>query len=61
MGYVRWTLHHIRRHPAFTWTARGPDDWRRPPADAVQTRYEAKALREGKRCAYLTFVKSGSE
>jgi tRNA (guanine-N7-)-methyltransferase len=29
---------------AFAWTAERADDWRRPPADHVPTRYEAKRL-----------------
>jgi tRNA (guanine-N7-)-methyltransferase len=54
-GYIRWTLRHTTAHPAFAWTARRPGDWRDPPPDHVQTRYEAKALAEGRRPAYLDF------
>ncbi|CCG06814.1 tRNA (guanosine(46)-N7)-methyltransferase TrmB [Pararhodospirillum photometricum] len=54
-GYVRWTLQHATAHPLFRWTATGPGDWRDPPADWVQTRYEAKALAAGRRPAYLVF------
>jgi len=56
-GYVRWTLDHVTRHPAFTWTARRPQDWRHPPAGWVETRYESKALTRGATCAYLRFVR----
>lgn len=55
MSYIRWALFHIRRHPAFEWTARTPDDWRARPKDAAETRYEAKALSQGKTCVYLSF------
>lgn len=54
-GYVDWTLFHVRRHPAFRWTATRPADWREPWAGWPGTRYEAKALREGRRGNYLTF------
>ncbi|MEO5335709.1 MAG: tRNA (guanosine(46)-N7)-methyltransferase TrmB [Magnetospirillum sp. WYHS-4] len=54
MDYVRWTLFHAGRHPAFEWTAERPDDWRRRPADGFPTRYEAKAL-TGSACLYLSF------
>jgi len=54
-GYVRWTLMHATVHPAFAWTARRVDDWRQPPADHVQTRYEAKALDAGRAPTYLDF------
>ncbi|TNE59377.1 MAG: tRNA (guanosine(46)-N7)-methyltransferase TrmB [Alphaproteobacteria bacterium] len=53
--YCRWTLAHIRRHGAFEWTAQGPDDWRTPPEGWPGTRYEAKALREGRTPVYLDF------
>lgn len=54
-GYVAWALFHLRRHPAFEWTARTAADWRNRPADAIVTRYETKALAKGDSCAYLTF------
>ncbi len=57
MGYVRWTLDHATRHPDFEWTARRPGDWRTPPADWRPTRYEAKAIRLGRPCVYLSFVR----
>lgn len=53
--YVNWTLLHCRVHPAFEWQAASADDWRRPYAGWPGTRYEAKALREGRPPAYLTF------
>jgi tRNA (guanine-N7-)-methyltransferase len=55
--YVDWTLEHVRANPDFTWTATGPDDWRLPWANWPGTRYEAKARREGRVSAYLTFVR----
>ncbi|MCQ8782163.1 tRNA (guanosine(46)-N(7))-methyltransferase TrmB [Aurantimonas sp. CSK15Z-1] len=55
--YVDWTLQHCARHPAFDWTARRPADWTEPFADWPGTRYEAKALREGRPPAYLTFLR----
>lgn len=56
-GYVAWSLAQLRRHPAFRWTARRADDWRRPPADWAPTRYEAKAIAAGRRPAYLCFAR----
>ncbi len=53
--YVRWTLMHARQAEGFDWTAERADDWRRRPEDWPQTRYEAKAIREGRTCAYLIF------
>jgi tRNA (guanine-N7-)-methyltransferase len=55
--YIGWALSHLTAHPAFRWTARGPQDWRDRPADWPPTRYEAKALREGRQPAYFRFVR----
>lgn len=53
--YVNWTLLHCGGHPAFEWTARNASDWLTPFAGWPGTRYEAKARREGRSSAYLTF------
>ena len=53
--YVRHTLEAMDLDPRFSWTASGPSDWRQAWDDWPGTRYEAKALREGRRPYYLTF------
>ena len=53
--YVNWTLMHCGSHPAFVWTAENAADWLTPFAGWPGTRYEAKAKREGRKSAYLTF------
>jgi tRNA (guanine-N7-)-methyltransferase len=55
--YVRTSLLAARQSGAFAWTAEGPSDWRQRPPDWPQTRYERKAVREGRRCSYLTFAR----
>lgn len=57
-SYVDWTLGHVRCHPSFAWTAMRPADWLDPFSAWPGTRYEAKALREGRRPAYLTFLRT---
>jgi tRNA (guanine-N7-)-methyltransferase len=52
--YVRQTLQEVPRH-GFDWLAEGPADWRVPWDDWLSTRYEQKALREGRVPHYLTF------
>ncbi|MDB5459081.1 MAG: putative S-adenosylmethionine-dependent methyltransferase [Caulobacteraceae bacterium] len=54
--YADWTLERVLADPAFAWTAERADDWRRPPADHVTTRYEEKKLGD---CApvFLDFVR----
>lgn len=52
--YVRQTLLEVPR-AGFEWMAEGPDDWRMPWTDWLSTRYEIKALREGRTPHYMTF------
>lgn len=52
--YVRQTLEQVPRH-GFEWLAERPEDWRTPWEDWISTRYEQKALREGRVPHYLTF------
>jgi tRNA (guanine-N7-)-methyltransferase len=57
--YVNWTLNHIAAHPGFEWTARKASDWREPWEGWPGTRYEAKAIREGRTPCYLEFERLG--
>ncbi len=52
--YVRQTLVEVPKQ-GFDWLAEGPADWRTPWDDWISTRYEQKALREGRVPHYLTF------
>ncbi|WP_208440259.1 tRNA (guanine(46)-N(7))-methyltransferase TrmB [Bartonella raoultii] len=56
-SYVNWTLYHCAQHNHFEWEAENPKDWKNPYPLWITTRYEAKALREGRVPAYLTFIK----
>ena len=53
--YINWTLQHILSHGGFDWTAKEARDWHHPWPDWHRTRYEAKAIREGRTPAYLVF------
>ena len=55
--YVAWTLAHVARSADFEWTAERARDWREPFPGWPGTRYEAKAIREGRRGTYLTFCR----
>jgi tRNA (guanine-N7-)-methyltransferase len=52
--YVRQTLEEMPK-AGFDWLAERPGDWRDPWDDWISTRYEQKALREGRVPHYLTF------
>ena len=57
--YVRQTLQQVPHH-GFEWQANRPTDWHAPWPDWHPTRYEQKALREGRVPHYLTFWRGGS-
>ncbi len=53
--YARTILMAFQGTDAFRWMATSPGDWRQRPADWPETRYEQKAIREGRRSVYLSF------
>ena len=56
--YARTILLSIRAQSAFEWHAAGPADWRERGSDWPQTRYEAKAAREGRRRYFFRFCRT---
>ena len=54
--YVRQAMVEVPK-AGFLWQAERPRDWREPWDDWLSTRYEQKALREGRVPTYLTFRK----
>ncbi len=56
--YLGWTLRLMGAQPWFDWTARRAADWTERPADWPQTRYEARAWREGRACTYLAWQRN---
>jgi tRNA (guanine-N7-)-methyltransferase len=50
--YARTILEAVQHQNAFRWTATGPADWRTQGPDWPVTRYQQKAVREG-RCSYF--------
>ena len=57
-SYAAWTLRRMLADPRFEWTARRADDWRLPWQGWPGTRYEAKAVREGRRPGYYEFLRT---
>lgn len=53
--YATWMLERLLSHTAFQWTAKTCDDWLKPPADWITTRYEQKRL--AGMPTYLNFVR----
>jgi tRNA (guanine-N7-)-methyltransferase len=55
--YAGWTLARIARQDQLVWLAEKADDWRLPWDGWHRTRYEEKALREGRTPGYFRFRK----
>ena len=56
-SYLVWMLQHCQASSDFVWTARRARDWQERPEDWPPTRYEAKAVRAGRRPTYLRFLR----
>jgi len=59
--YVRWAMMVMAGLPQFEWLAEGPQDFLVRPDDWPETRYEAKALREGRPPIYLSYIRKPRE
>ncbi len=55
--YALWALQHLMADKRFSWTATCAADWRVRPADWPATRYEQKAIKAGRACVYLRFLR----
>jgi len=55
--YKHWTLHQLHECPLFEWTAQCGNDWKHEPNDWVETKYQRKAIREGRRAVFLDYKK----
>jgi tRNA (guanine-N7-)-methyltransferase len=57
--YLAWSLMVMQRHRhQFKWLAQRPKDFLEPTGGWIETRYGAKARREGRRPYYLRYVRS---
>lgn len=54
---AKWMEVHASAHPEFARDPDGPTDRRQPPADWIETRYEAKGRAAGRRQTYLFFTR----
>ncbi len=56
--YARTILMAFQYEPRFHWQATRAADWQIRPTDWPQTRYEDKAIREGRRSCYLCYQRT---
>ena len=53
--YKGWVLHTMAKDKNFVWTANSSDDWRNPPVDWFETKYQRKAVREGRKPVFFEY------
>ncbi len=53
--YKVWTLRQMHQNQNFLWTAKCSNDWRYEPDDWVKTKYQLKALKEGRRPVFFEY------
>jgi len=61
IDYVDWTVTRLKKDGRFTFQPQSNQyqaAWRTPYENWPGTRYEAKAIKAGRPCHYLTFIKS---
>ncbi|MCD8497915.1 MAG: tRNA (guanosine(46)-N7)-methyltransferase TrmB [Alphaproteobacteria bacterium] len=54
---AEWMVTQASMHHAFRWTADKADDWKTMPEGWIQTRYEQKGIKAGRKQTYLLFEK----
>ena len=55
--YKSWALRQLSADANFIWTAKCFDDWRKAPADHVETKYQRKAIAEGRKPVFFDFMR----
>ena len=53
--YLKWIILHLNNCDGFQWLARRAQDWRQRSSDWPQTRYELKAITEGRTPTFLEY------
>ena len=59
--YCRWALRQLLKHPDFDWQAEQASDWNVRPGDWPATRYEQKAVVQGRKPVYFRFLRKNRE
>ena len=55
--YSVWILEHLAATPHYRWMAESPDDFRKPPADWTQTKYQRKTTAEGRAPVFMECIR----
>ena len=55
--YKSWVLRQLSSDKNFKWTAKCSNDWRKAPADHIETKYQRKATAEGRKPVFFDFMR----
>lgn len=55
---AEWMVTQASNHSQFKWTADSKDDWQKMPQDWIETKYEAKGKKAGRKQTYLIFQRT---
>lgn len=50
-------LEHVLAHPAYEWTAQCADDWNNEPKGWIETRYQQKTTKQGRKPLFVECVR----
>ena len=56
-NYIDWTIEKVQNHGKFTFPAKSKENCEQEPNWWIRTRYQQKAIREGRKSRWLEFVK----
>ncbi|MBJ26695.1 MAG: tRNA (guanosine(46)-N7)-methyltransferase TrmB [Alphaproteobacteria bacterium] len=60
-SYIHWILRCMAESKVFNWSVSSQRDWQEKGADWPETRYEIKALSEGREPVFLTYFATGNK
>jgi tRNA (guanine-N7-)-methyltransferase len=61
VDYSVWMLEHLATTPHYRWTAQSQEDWKTPPADWTQTKYQRKTTAQGREPLFFECVRVSEE
>ncbi len=57
VDYSVWMLEVLQSHPDYVWTAQSQADWKNPPSDWTQTKYQRKTTEQGREPMFFECVR----
>lgn len=58
VDYSAWILEHVLASPYYQWTAKQQADWKNPPKDWTQTKYQRKTSEQGRAPVFIECLRN---